>query len=94
MNYKPSPIDTSEVELPAGLAELTERLAENTHDVWAELRASEGWTWGKERSDAQKLHPDMVPYAELTESEKEYDRQTVIQTLKAIVALGYSIGKA
>src|SRR5690349_18015984 len=91
IDYKPSPIDTSGVVLPADLVELTERLAEHTHDVWAAQRATEGWTWGPERDDARKLHPDLVPYSELSESEKEYDRRTALETLKAIVALGYRI---
>ncbi len=89
--YKPKPIDTSFVELPSELMELTERLAENAHDNWAKLRFAQGWTWGPERDDAAKKHPDLVPYAALPESEKEYDRKTAMETLKAILALGYRI---
>jgi RyR domain-containing protein len=32
-----------------------------------------------------------VPYDELTESEKDYDRKTVVEAIKAIIALGYEI---
>lgn len=92
-SYKPIPIDTSAVYLPAELLELTERLAENAHDVWAVGRMEEGWTWGQQRDDTAKKHPDLVAYAELSESEKEYDRKTAMETLKAIVALGYRITK-
>lgn len=90
-SYKPAPIDTSAVKLPAELLELTERLAENAHDVWAVGRVEEGWTWGRQRDDTAKRHPDLVPYAELSESEKDYDRKTAMETLKAIIALGYRI---
>jgi hypothetical protein len=89
--YTPEPIDTSGIELPPELERLREKLAENTHDVWARRRIAEGWTHGAERDDAAKKHPDIVPYAELSESEREYDRQTAIEVLKAIVALGYEI---
>jgi ryanodine receptor 2 len=90
-SYQPQPIDTSEIQLSDDLLELTERLAENAHDHWAQLRMKEGWSWGPKRDDSAKQHPDLVSYAELSESEKEYDRKTALETLKAILALGYSI---
>ena len=93
MPYQPRPIDTSRIELPQSLVELTERLAENAHDVWAAGRLSEGWTWGPVRDDTAKRHPDLVPYSELPESEREYDRRTAMETLKAIIVLGYRIQK-
>ena len=89
--YEPGPIDTSKVELSEELLQLTEQLAENAHDNWARRRLSEGWTWGPVRDDAAKKHPDLVPYGDLSEAEKHYDRDTAMETLKAIVALGYRI---
>ena len=89
--YDPEPIDTSTIILPDELLELTEKLAENAHDNWAKLRRKEGWIWGHERDDTTKKHPDLVPYEQLPESEKAYDRNTALETLKAIVALGYKI---
>ena len=91
MTYQPKPIDTSSVTLPADLLALTERLAENAHDIWARQRMSEGWTYGPQRDDASKKHPDLVAYADLPESEKQYDRNAAMETLKAIVALGYEV---
>jgi hypothetical protein len=70
---------------------LTERLAEHSHDVWATQRIADGWTYGPKRDDATKQHPDLIPYAELPEPEKEYDRKAAMETLKAIIALGYRI---
>jgi RyR domain len=90
-SYEPRPIDTSAIELSADLLELTEKLAENAHDNWARRRLSEGWTWGPARDDAAKKHPDLVSYNELQEPEKHYDRDTAMETLRAIVALGYRI---
>ncbi|MCP2033521.1 ryanodine receptor 2 [Planomicrobium sp. HSC-17F08] len=93
MSYKPSPIDTKDISLSEELKQLTETLAESTHDVWAQRRIDEGWVYGKERNDVLKTHPGLLPYNELVESEKEYDRSTAMETLKAIIALGYSIEK-
>ena len=89
--YKPRPIETTQVNLPKDLMELTEKLAENAHDHWSKLRIEQGWTWGPQRNDVTKKHPDLVPYQDLGESEKEYDRRTAMETLKAIIALGYTI---
>lgn len=89
--YKPNPIDTSDVVLSAELLELTEKIAENVHDVWAAGRLEQGWTYGKERNDELKTSPCLVPYSELSESEKEYDRNTALETLKLIIKLGYKI---
>ena len=94
MAYAPRPIDTSRVTLSAELLALTERLAEHAHDIWAKGRMAQGWTYGPERNDAAKQHPDLVPYADLPDSEKEYDRKTAMETLRAIIALGYRIERA
>jgi hypothetical protein len=91
--YTPATIDTSLVELPPDLEGLVERLAQNNHDHWARKRIEEGWRYGAERNDKQKEHPDLVPYDQLSESEREYDRKTVIEAIKAIIALGYEVGK-
>jgi len=91
LSYEPAPIDTSRVTLSEDLRQLTEVLAHNTHDLWAQKRLTEGWSYGPERDDTRKTHPDLVPYGQLPESEKEYDRITAMATLKAILALGYRI---
>jgi hypothetical protein len=93
LSYKPEPIDTSHVKLSREILELTELLARNAHEIWARKRTSEGWTWGPERNDAAKKHPNLVPYDQLPEEEKEYDRKIAMETLKAMVALGYRIQK-
>lgn len=91
--YFPKPLDTSHVELPASLLPLIERLAENTHEVWSAQRIKDGWTYGPTRDDANQHHPCLVPYDQLPDSEKEYDRKTAAETLKAIVLLGFEIDK-
>lgn len=91
--YTPAPLDTRDIELPKELNELIERMAHNVHDVWAQGRMAEGWTWGEERDDKLKTHPCLVPYEELPDAEREYDRQTAVQTLKLILKLGFKIRK-
>jgi hypothetical protein len=91
--YKPKPLDTSKVIVTADLQELIESLAANTHDVWAQQRMADGWTYGPQRDDAQKHNPCLVPYEQLSEKEKEYDRATAMQTIKALISMGYRIVK-
>lgn len=91
--YEPKPMDLQDVKLPQSLEELMEQIAENVHENWAKSRMDQGWVLGPERSDVDKTHPCLIPYDELPEVEKDYDRQTATQTLKLILALGYSIEK-
>lgn len=92
-NYEPKPIDLSDVELTEDLNELREAIAENAHEIWAENRKKEGWTYGPQRNDELKQTPDMVPYSQLTEGEKEYDRQMAMKTIKLLKKLGYDLIK-
>lgn len=90
-NYTPQPVDTSDVRLPAELDELVEKIAKNVHEVWAQSRMEQGWTYGDERSDELRHHPCLIPYEELPEIEKDYDRDTALGTLKLICKLGFKI---
>ena len=92
-NYVPQPVDTNDIELPVELNLLVEQMAKNVHEVWAQNRIEQGWTWGEERNDMLKHHPCLVAYEELPEEEKLYDRKTAIETLKLITKLGFRITK-
>lgn len=91
--YVPHPIDVDNIPLDGELEELQEAIAENAHDVWAEARMNDGWKYGKERDDRRKLHPDLVPYTALPDSEKEYDRIMAFKTIKLVKKLGFDIVK-
>lgn len=91
--YTPNPIDTADIRLPEELTALTEQLARNVHDAWSASRIAEGWTLGPVRDDRLKTTPCLVPYDELPEQERDYDRNTALQTLKLILKLGYRITK-
>ncbi len=91
--YVPQPMDTSDVQLPEELNALIEQMAKNVHEVWAESRIEQGWSYGEERNDALKTHPCLIPYEALPEVEKAYDRDTALGTLKLIRKLGFKIEK-
>lgn len=89
--FVPKPVDTSSVKLPDELMELEEKIAENVHNVWAVGRMKEGWKYGAVQNDEAKETPNLVPYNELPESEKSFDRNTALETLKLIMYYGYEI---
>ncbi len=89
--YDPEPIRLDDVSLSDNLIELREAIAENLHDVWAITRMKEGWTWGPERNDEKKQHPDLIPYCALPDGEREYDRLMAWNTLKLVKKLGFEI---
>jgi len=91
MKYQPAPIDISGIALDEPLRELSEKLAQNAHEVWADLRVRDGWAFGPKRDDEKKRHPCLVPFSDLPDSEKKYDREMVAQVLKSMTALGYRI---
>jgi hypothetical protein len=92
--YQPTLIDTRNIELASEIQPLIERLAEHNHDLWAKQRIAEGWRLGPQRNGQKKEHPCLIPYSDLPESEKEYERIAAIGTLTAIIALGYRIENA
>lgn len=91
MNYTPKPLDVSQITLPTALAARLEELSQNTHEIWAQGRIDDGWQYGAQRDDARKLHPGLVPYAQLSEQEKAYDRRTTENAIKALLLLGAEI---
>jgi len=93
LTYHPHPLKTTGIMLSDDLVTLSEILAENMHDLWASKRLAEGWKPGEHRDDFRREHPNLIPYSELSNEEKEFDRVITIETLKAIIALGYVIEK-
>lgn len=92
-SYHPQPLETSGVQPSGAVLELTERLAENAHELWARERLAQGWTYGPKRDDETKTHPCLIPYKDLPEEEKRFDREAAIGTLKAMLALGYVVDR-
>jgi ryanodine receptor 2 len=93
-DYNPQPIPAEHITLSGEILELIEVLAENAHDIWASERLRDGWTFGPDRDDTKLRHPCLVPYPQLPDREREYDRAMVIGSVRAILALGFTISPA
>ena len=91
--YTPKPIDTTDIQLPEELNSLLEAMAKNVHEIWAQERINQGWTYGEKHNDVLKQHPCLIAYEDLPEEEKVYDRNTSIETLKLILKLGFKISR-
>lgn len=91
--YIPHPVNLDDITLTPQLEQLREAIAENAHEVWAAGRIREGWTYGPSRDDRLKTHPDLVPYSKLPDGEKQYDRETAMNTIKLVIKLGYDLVK-
>ena len=89
LSYNPRPLDTSKFKLTEDILKLTELLAENAHDVWARERMAHGWKYGPKRDEDSREHPNLVAYKFLPESEKKYDRDAALETIKIVLALGF-----
>lgn len=90
-DYTPKPLNTDDIVLPDDLYTLTEALSKNVHEVWAAGRIAAGWRYGPVRDEIKKEHPCLIPYEELSEEEKNYDRSTALSTIKFIIANGFAI---
>ncbi|TGZ67043.1 hypothetical protein CRM22_004998 [Opisthorchis felineus] len=89
--YKPQPLDLSQIRLSKRLEALVDQLAENTHNMWARDRISLGWTYGFTEDHAQKRSPHLVPFREVDPIIKNSNRETAIETVKTLLAYGYSL---
>lgn len=89
IRYDPQPdVMLAGVELEESEEELIEPIAEVLHDGWAQKRFADGWVYGDHRDDDKKIHPDLVPYSDLPESEKDYDRYSARIVLTLLERLG------
>lgn len=92
-DYIPNPEDTSDITLSDDLIALCDAMSENIHEVWSASRIADNWSYRPLRNDALKHHNCLVPYDQLPDSEKEYDRRNCMETIKLILKLGYEIKK-
>jgi hypothetical protein len=91
--YAPDPPSFDHVKIPSDLEALIETLAQLNHDAWARARLESGWRYGPQRDDQKLLHPCLVPYASLSEEEKEIDRDTSRAVIRAVIGFGFQITK-
>lgn len=79
--------------LPIELVNCAEELAEHVHNKWAEEKIRQGWTYGPKRDDLKKESACLIPYDQLPEHEKNYDRVTAAETIRFLIENGYEITK-
>ncbi|KAH9493479.1 Ryanodine receptor 2 [Dermatophagoides farinae] len=89
--YKPAPMDLSQIELTAKMNTLVDLLAENTHNVWAKERISQGWTYGRLEDHLMRRSPHLVPYKLVDDVIKKANRDTATETVKTLIAYGYNL---
>ncbi len=71
--------------------ELLERLAEAAHDVWMKGKLRDGWKYGPAVDKEKKMHNCLVPYSQLSEADKESDRDLVRGIPQILAAAGLTI---
>ena len=91
--YIPKPQDTTDIVLSEEITQLTEIIAKNTHENWAENKIAEGWKYGEKLDNSKKTHPCITEYENLSENDKQYDRTTAMEAIKLLVKMGYKITK-
>ncbi|CAF1123978.1 unnamed protein product [Adineta steineri] len=89
--YKPQPLDLSNIGLSTKMDTLVEILAENTHNVWAQARIKDGFTYGVSDNPRQKRSPYLLPYSIIDDSIRKINRDTASETVKTLLAYGYII---
>jgi hypothetical protein len=70
-----------------------ESLAEAEHQRWCDERTAQGWTYGPVRDNEKRLHPNLVPWSELTDADKEKDRQMMREISKVLARRGLTFVK-
>ncbi|MGN0184409.1 MAG: RyR domain-containing protein [Aristaeellaceae bacterium] len=87
----PQPPDLSGIQLTPVLERLSEQLARSIHEIWAQARIQNGWSYGPSRNDELKQTPCLTSYEALPEEERRYDQTIAHQTLQMILQLGFDI---
>jgi hypothetical protein len=71
-----------------------EVMAEMEHARWTIERLLDGWKQGKNRDVDNRINPYLVPWSELPEEAKEWDRETVCQIPELLAQVGLEIHQA
>lgn len=82
------------VVLNNDLNQIVQKFSEHYHDAWASRKLENGWTYGEQWSDVNKTHPRLKPYNMLSDYERERYKEPVRESLKALLAIGWSVEHA
>lgn len=91
--FVPQPIDVSGVELSEGLQELSDFIAENAHNIWAEdkIRDNPGIRYApldEEGKEQPGCNHYLLPYSLLPDDDKKPDINMSQKTIKLLKRLG------
>ncbi|XP_054861875.1 ryanodine receptor 3-like isoform X4 [Amphiprion ocellaris] len=92
-NFDPKPISTANIALPEKLEHFANKYAEHSHEKWSAEKVLLGWKYGDCVDEKAKIHPQLRTYKALTEKEKEIYRWPIRESLKSILAMGWSIDR-
>uniref|UniRef100_A0ABM5FAI2 Ryanodine receptor 3 n=1 Tax=Pogona vitticeps TaxID=103695 RepID=A0ABM5FAI2_9SAUR len=90
-NFDPKPINTVNFTLPEKLEHIVNKYAEHTHEKWACDKSNSGWKYAVLLDENMKTHPLMRPFKTLSEKEKEIYRWPARESLKTMLAMGWSL---
>ncbi|XP_043914983.1 ryanodine receptor 2 [Protopterus annectens] len=90
-NFNPQPVDSSNTTLPEKLDYFINRYGEFCHDKWCTDKFTSGWVYGETSCEFSKVQPLLKPYKMLSEKEKEVYRWPIKESLKTMLAWGWSI---
>jgi hypothetical protein len=68
-----------------------EILAEAEHDGWMKKKKANGWNLGTPRNEDKKIHNALIFYKDLSEENKEKDRDAVRNYPKIVKMAGFKI---
>lgn len=89
--YKPAPLDLTHVKLNDPLEGLVEKLASNSHNVWAVERIKQGWTYGYSLDVKNKRNPRLVPFMLCDEAAKQSQRNSIRELIRTLLGYGFAI---
>ncbi|XP_045464164.1 ryanodine receptor isoform X4 [Harmonia axyridis] len=89
--YNPQPINTSSVQLNNDLNSIVQQFSEHYHDAWASRKLENNWQYGDSYSWEQRIHPRLKSYSMLNDYEKERYKEPVRDSLKALLAIGWTV---
>ncbi|XP_053730272.1 ryanodine receptor 2 [Synchiropus splendidus] len=90
-HFDPQPVNTSNVSVPERLELVVNRYAEHTHEKWSLDKFANGWVHGEQLCEKSKVHPLLKPYRALSEKDKETYRWAIKETIKSMLAFGWTI---
>eukprot|EP00108_Taenia_solium_P001407 TsM_000688100 transcript=TsM_000688100 gene=TsM_000688100 len=89
--FIPTPLVTSSIKLPAALSILVDQFAKHCHDSWAQELVDQGYVYGLTLDEARRTHPNIRSYHSLSQRDQMRYIQPVTETLRAMLALGWTI---